>query len=79
MRFCVHCQKEIPLPVLIRGRWKSIFCSADCRFADRNAIRNAKKEHKRQMGLCPTCGRKRSNAREHVTVNAISQTVEAAS
>lgn len=71
MRKCVHCGRDIPEAVLIKGRWKATFCSQECRLADRNAIRDAKSDFRKARGLCPTCGRKRLNAREQTQAPAI--------
>jgi hypothetical protein len=63
MRFCIHCRESISLEVLVRGRWKAIFCSQSCRDADKVAIRSRKRESRKEKGLCPTCGRKSAASR----------------
>lgn len=63
MRFCVHCQSDISVETLVRARWKAIFCSPQCREADKSMIRIARKAYRQEKGLCPTCGHKPSNAR----------------
>ena len=62
MRFCLHCRTEIPPAVLIRARWKAVFCSEACKNADRAFIREARREYRLGKGACPACGR-RANAR----------------
>jgi hypothetical protein len=71
MRFCIHCRESISLEVLVRGRWKAIFCSQSCRDADKVAIRSRKAEHRRERGQCPTCGSHRAKARGRIAVNAV--------
>lgn len=63
MRHCVHCKGLIALPVLIKGRWKAIFCSPECRQLDRNAVRSLKREFFRAKGKCHTCKRVLPGAR----------------
>lgn len=64
MRFCCHCRAEIPREVMIRARWKAIFCGGTaCRSADKTLIRAARREYRISKGQCPTCGH-RSKARE---------------
>jgi hypothetical protein len=70
-RCCVHCASSIPLDVLVRARWKAIFCSQSCRDADKVAIRRRRNEHRRERGQCPTCGSHRAKARRRIAVNAV--------
>jgi len=81
MRFCVFCRKEISQAVLIKGRWKAIFCSPECRQLDRQAIRDARSHYRAEKGLCHTCGHKTSkprNAREQTPAKPIAGLMEGA-
>lgn len=69
MRNCVHCAKPISSAVMIRGRWKAIFCSPECRAADKIAIREARRGYREQKGACPSCGHKVSNSRGQTKIN----------
>lgn len=51
---------------MVRGRWKAIFCSTECRAQDRNAIRDEKRVWRKEHSLCPACGRKSRSAREQM-------------
>jgi hypothetical protein len=57
MRSCCHCSKPIPRDVMIRARWKALFCSEACRTADKVAIRAARLQYRKERGACLTCGR----------------------
>lgn len=76
VRFCVACGRVISHATLVRGRWKAIFCSPECRVADKNAIRAARNEFRERRGLCPTCGHKRRNGREQMQANSNSGLIE---
>jgi ribosomal protein L37E len=69
MRFCCHCRAEIPLDVLIRGKWKALFCSKNCREADRTLLRASRREYRVQKGNCPACGH-RATVREQTQAEA---------
>ena len=62
-RFCVHCAQSIPNEVMRRARYKALFCSQECKAADRTAIRASRGEYRAKVGLCPSCGRKVRRAR----------------
>jgi hypothetical protein len=70
MRFCLHCKNEIPREVMIRARWKAMFCSAECRVNDKQAIRDEKRRYREEIGVCVTCGRKNRSAREQLAGTA---------
>jgi len=63
MRHCVHCGQPIALEVMVRGRWKAIFCSPACHDSDRSEIRRQKAEWRKARGKCPTCGKSRSSGK----------------
>jgi hypothetical protein len=64
IRFCVHCGRRIPGAVMVRARFKAIFCQdPQCKLADRNAIRSARERFRQSRGLCLKCGAKPRNAR----------------
>lgn len=78
MRFCVHCKKEIPQEVMVKARWKALFCSPLCKQEDRNEIRRQRKALRALHGQCRTCGRKLPNARVHAQTTAVPEAVAAA-
>ena len=76
MRFCVHCQKPISREVLTKGRWKAIFCSATCRLDDRNSLREARREARKERGMCYACGHKLQSARMQNELRRIQELVK---
>ena len=71
MRLCVHCGKEIPREVMIRGRWKAIFCSSACRANDKTTVRAYRNAYRQERGACVVCGHKSRSAREQMQTAAI--------
>ena len=71
IRRCVHCGNVIGIEVLIRGRWKSIFCTPECREADKTLIRAEKRAYRVEKGLCIHCGSNLRKSRGQMQANAV--------